>query len=97
MVAIDTNKAAGVVSKTAVLLAEGVLRAMIRAKLQVTILMTLVTFGLLVPSWLAQARQAAADRDEAKVTVAGRKIVVPVVEFEGNWLVRTYPGGNQRP
>ena len=91
--AIDTNKT-GCVSKTAVLLAEGVVREMIRARLQSAILVMLATFGLLIPAWLARARQAAADPAKAKAPAAERKIAIPAVDFKGNWLVRYYPGGN---
>jgi hypothetical protein len=91
--AFDTNMTAGVVSKTAILLAEGVVRAMIRAKLQSATLVMLAAFGLLVPAWLAHARQAPVDPAQAKAPAAGRKIAVPAVDFEGNWIVRVYPGG----
>jgi thioredoxin-related protein len=91
--AIDTNKAAGFLSKTAILIAEGVLRAMIRAKLQSAIVMMLALVGLLVPAWLVQARQTGVDRPEARVPAAGPKIAVPAVNLEGRWILRVYPGG----
>ncbi len=53
--ASDPIKTAGSVSKAAVIVAEGVLRAMIRTKLHIAVLMASVAFGLLVPAWLLHA------------------------------------------
>jgi thioredoxin-related protein len=90
--ASDPIKAAGSVSKAAVIVAEGVLRAMIRTKLHVAVLVASVAFGLLVPAWLSHARQAVAERPGAKGP-AGRKVDERVVNLAGNWILRGYPSG----
>ena len=92
--AIDPNQAAEVLSKAAVLLADGVLKAMISARLQSAILAMLAIVGLLVPAWLAQAQQRVGDRPAAKARAAGQKIADTVTALKGNWIVRAYPGGS---
>jgi RNA polymerase sigma factor (sigma-70 family) len=92
--AIDTSKAASVLPTTAVLLAEGVLRAMIRSRLQGAILVALAAVCLLVPAWLAQARQTAVERPGARAAFAGQKDARRTDDLEGNWIVKGYPGGD---
>ena len=70
--ATDPIKAAGIVSASAVALAEGVRKTMIRVRLHAAFLVALAVTGLLAPAWLAVARQAADDRARIKAPPAGK-------------------------
>ncbi len=90
---IDPTQAAGAVSKASVILMEGVLTAMIRAKVQKAILLALAAFVLLVPAWLVHARQAAVGPRRSEAPAAGQKNADRPINLEGNWIVRGYPSG----
>ncbi len=66
---------------------------MIRSRLLCGILVTLASLSLLIPAWLAHARQAAGDRPRAQAPAAGRENAVRPIDLEGNWIVRGYPSG----
>ncbi len=87
--ASDRIDAAGVISKSAVALAEGVTKMMTRARLHAAVLAALAVTGLLVPAWLAVARQAPDDRARIKAGPAGTAAGLSAVDFAGNWIVRT--------
>ena len=89
----DPVQAANVVSKTAFLLAEGVSKAMIRARLLSTTLRTILVLGLLGTAWFAHAGQAVVDRPKVQAPVAVQKTAVRAINLEGNWMVRGYPSG----
>ncbi len=91
--AFDPGQAAVFVSKSVVQLSEGVVRTMIRSRLQSGILVTLASLSLLIPAWFAHARQAAGARPRAQAPAAGREDAVRPVDLEGNWIVRGYPSG----
>jgi len=91
--AIDPIQSGNAVSKTVSILAEGVLRAMIRSKLQSAILGTLAALGLLIMAWLAHARQAAVDRPKIEAPAAAPKSAIRTANLQGNWIVRGYPAG----
>jgi thioredoxin-related protein len=91
--ACDPTGAPGVVSKKVIQLSEGALRTMIRSRLQTAVLVTLASLSLIIPAWLAHARQAAGDRPRAQAPAAGRENAVRPVDLEGNWIVRGYPSG----
>ncbi len=86
--ASDPIIAAGVVSTSAVALAEGVRKTMIRVRLHAAILAALAVTGLLAPAWRAVARQAADDRGKIQAPPAA-KVVLSAVDYGGNWIVRT--------
>jgi RNA polymerase sigma factor (sigma-70 family) len=86
--ASDPARASAVVSTSAAALEEGVRKTMIRVRLQVAILAALAVTGLLVPAWLAVARQAADDRAKTKVRPVGKEAGVSAVDLRGNWIVR---------
>jgi hypothetical protein len=86
--ATDPIHAAGVVSASAVALAEGVRKTMIRVRLHATFLAALAVTGLLAPTWLAVARQAPDDRAEIKTPPAGKAAGPSAVDIGGNWIVR---------
>jgi RNA polymerase sigma factor (sigma-70 family) len=85
--ASDPLRAAGVISTTALMLAEGVLKAMIRARLQSMVLVAMVAVGLLIPAWLACAGQEAVERPRAAAP-AGPKAAGRAIDLQGNWIVR---------
>jgi RNA polymerase sigma factor (sigma-70 family) len=89
----DPIKAAGAVSRTSVVLAEGVLRTMFRAKLQGALLVGLAVLGVMIPAWVAFARQVAVGSPRAEAVAAPRKDGDRAAALEGNWIVRSYPGG----
>jgi len=91
--ATDPIQAANAVSKTAFVLAEGVLRGMIRSKLQSAILGTLAALGLLIMTWLAHAGQAVVDRPKVEAPAAAPKSAMRTADLQGNWFVRGYPSG----
>jgi hypothetical protein len=86
--ATDPIHAAGVVSASAVALAEGVRKTMIRVRLHATFLAALAVTGLLAPAWLAVAHQAPDDRAEIKAPPAGKAAGPSAVDIGGNWIVR---------
>jgi RNA polymerase sigma factor (sigma-70 family) len=83
----DPLRAAGVISATALMLAEGVLKAMIRARLQSVVLVAMAAVGLLVPAWLAFAGQEAGERPKAPVP-ASPKAAGRSIDLQGNWIIR---------
>jgi hypothetical protein len=88
MFATDPVHAAGVVSTSAVALAEGVRKTMIRVRLHAAVLAALAVTGLLAPAWLAVARQAPDDRARLKAPPAGKAAGLSAVGIGGNWIVR---------
>ncbi len=88
--ASDPIHAAGVVSTSAVALAEGVRKMMIRVRLHAAILAALAVTGLLAPAWLAVARQAADERGQIKAPPAGKAAGLSAVGIGGNWILRTW-------
>ena len=87
---IDEARAAGAVSKTAVILMEGVLRAMIRANCKRSSWWhrrRSVSWSR--PGWCR--RQAAGGRPRAKAPAAVTKDAERPINLEGNWIVRGYP------
>ncbi len=86
--ATDPILAAGVVSASAVALAEGVRKTMIRVRLHAVLLAALAVAGLLAPAWLAVARQAPDDRAQIKAPPAGKAAGPSAVDIGGNWIVR---------
>ena len=86
-------QAANAVSKTAFILAEGVLSVMIRSKLQSAAIGTLAALGLLIMAWLAHAGQAVGDRPKALAPAAAPNSAMRTADLEGNWIVRAYPAG----
>jgi RNA polymerase sigma factor (sigma-70 family) len=91
--AADPIQVASAVSKTAFILAEGVLSVMIRSRLQSAILGTVAATALLMMAWLAYAGQAVADRPKALAPASAPKSATRTADLEGNWIVRDYPGG----
>ena len=89
----DPIQTANAVSKTAFLLAEGVSKAMIRARLLSTTLGTILVLGLLGTAWFAHAGQAVVDRPKVQAPVAVQKTAVRAINLDGNWIVRGYPSG----
>src|SRR4051812_3852997 len=81
--------AAGVVSTSAVALAEGVPKTMTRARLHAAILTALAVAGLLAPAWLAVAGHASDDRARVKAASAGKAAGLSAVDIGGNWILRT--------
>ncbi len=86
--ATDPIHEAGVVSASAVALAEGVRKTMIRVRLHAAFLAALAVTGLLAPAWLAVARQAPDDRARIKAPPAGKAAGPSAVDIGGNWIVR---------
>ena len=87
--ATDPIHGAGVVSASAVALAEGVRKTMIRLRQHAAFLAALaVVTGLLAPAWLAVARQAPDDRAEIKAPPAGKAAGPSAVDIGGNWILR---------
>ncbi len=86
--ATDPIHAAGVVSASAVALAEGVRKTMIRVRLHAAFLAALAVTGLLAPALLAVARQAPDDRAEIKAPPAGKAAGPSAVDIGGNWILR---------
>jgi hypothetical protein len=86
--ATDPIHAAGVVSASAVALAEGVRKTMIRVRLHAAFLAALAVIGLLAPAWLAVACQAPDDRAEIKAPPAGRAAGPSAVDIGGKWILR---------
>ncbi len=86
--ATDPIHAAGVVSASAVALAEGVRKTMIRVRLHAAFLAALAVTGLLAPAWLAVARQAPDDRAGIKAPPAGKAAGPSAVDIGGNWILR---------
>jgi hypothetical protein len=89
--ATDPIQAAIDVSKSAYLLAGGVLQTMIRAKLLITTLRTVAALGLVVTAWVAYAGQAVVDRPKVEAPAAGPNTAVRTVDLDGNWIIRGYP------
>jgi thioredoxin-related protein len=92
--ATDPIQAADTVSKTAFIIAEGVLSAMIRSKLQSAILATLAALSLLIMAWFAHAGQAVIDRPKTLAPAAAPNRAMGTADVAGNWIVRVYPGGS---
>ncbi len=90
--ASDPIKAAGVVSTASVALAEGVTKMMTRARLHAAILAALAVTGLLVPAWLAVARQEADERGQIKAPPAGTAAGLSAVGIGGNWILQPFGG-----
>jgi RNA polymerase sigma factor (sigma-70 family) len=91
--ATDPVQAANEVSKTAFTVAEGVLRVMIRSKLQSAVVGAVAALGLLIMAWLAHAGQAVVDRANVVAPAAAPNCAVRAADLEGNWIVRGYPSG----
>ena len=91
--ATDPIQAANAVSKTAFILAEGVLSVMIRSKLQSAAVGTVAALGLLIMAWLAHAGQAVVDRPKALAPAAAPNSATRTADLQGNWIVRGYPSG----
>jgi RNA polymerase sigma factor (sigma-70 family) len=85
--------AAGTVSAAVSLIAEGVLRMMVRAKLQCAVLGTLAAMGLLVAAWLAHAGQGVVNRPKTEAPAAAGSTAIRTVDLDGKWIVRGYPSG----
>jgi RNA polymerase sigma factor (sigma-70 family) len=92
--ATDPIQATNAVSKTALILAEGVLSVMIRSKLQSAILGTVAALGLLIMAWLAHAGQAVVERPKALAPAAAPNSAMPIADLQGNWIVTGYPSGD---